>query len=89
MSRSWKKPYIAKYVNKSWKDKHILHKKERHLVRELLKSTNNYDYIQPLLPTRVTEVVDLWNFNSYQTKITRKYDWNVHWVGENINLIWK
>lgn len=88
MSRSYKKPYIAKYVNKSWKDKHILHKKERHIVRELLNRSNDYDYIQPLLPQYVTEVIDLWNFNSYQTIISKEHDWNVHWVN-NKNLIWK
>lgn len=88
MSRSYKRPYIAKYVNKSWKDKHFLHKKERHIVRELLNSSNDYDYTQPLLPTHVNEVTDLWDFNGYQTEITKKCDWGVYWLKDK-NLIRK
>jgi hypothetical protein len=57
MGKSYRKPYAS--VPKK-KDKVMMHKKERAMVKSAM-STDNYDEI--VLPEKVCQVTDIWSFN--------------------------
>lgn len=63
MSKSFRKPYDT-HGNKSKKDKPIMHRKARAMVRTKLSSIDNFeDFDEVILPRKNKEVVDINSFN--------------------------
>lgn len=58
MARSYRKPYTSQPKKR---DKKLMHKKERAMVRTILSSSDDYDKI--ILPCKNQEVINIWDFH--------------------------